>query len=66
MPGWGDTQSDDVGEDSLSSSTGEFLGDEEEDAFETLEIEDADDRLPPSLNLADGDGLSIRDSVSLV
>lgn len=50
----------------MSSSTGEFLGDEEEDAFETLEIEDADDRLPPSLNLADGDGLSIRDSVSLV
>jgi len=57
MPGWGDTHSDDVG-DSLSSSTGEFLGDEEEDVLEILEMEDADD-LPPDLNLADGDGLSI-------
>lgn len=62
MPGWGDTQSDDVGE-SLSSSTGEFLGDEEEDALETLEIEDVDD-LPPGLNFAES--LSIRDSASLV
>lgn len=62
MPGCGDTQSDDVGDD-LSSSIGEFLGDEEEEALETLEIEDADD-LPPSLNFEDD--LSTRDSESLV
>jgi len=64
MPGWGDTQSDDLGDD-LSSSTGEFLGEEEEDALETLEIEDVDD-LPPVLNFEDAESLSIRDSVSLV
>lgn len=64
MPGWGDTQSDDLVDD-LSSSTGEFLGEEEEDALETLEIEDVDD-LPPVLNFEDAESLSIRDSVSLV
>lgn len=64
IPGWGDTQSDDLGDD-LSSSTGEFLGEEEEDALETLEIEDVDD-LPPVLNFEDAESLSIRDSVSLV
>lgn len=62
MPGWGDTQSDDVGDD-LSPSIGEFLGEENEEALETLEIEDVDD-LPPGLNLEED--LSSRDSVSLV
>lgn len=65
MPGWGDTQSDDLGDD-LSSSTGEFLGEEEEDVLETLEIEDVVDDLPPVLNFEDAESLSIRDSVSLV
>lgn len=64
MPGWGDTQSDDLGDD-LSSSTGEFLGEEEEDVLETLDIEDVDD-LPPVLNFEDAESLSIRNSVSLV
>lgn len=64
MPGWGDTQSDDVGDD-LSPSIGEFLGEENEEALETLEIEDVDD-LPPDLNLEDTEDLSSRESVSLV
>lgn len=64
IPGWGDTQSDDVGDD-LSPSIGEFLGEENEEALETLEIEDVDD-LPPGLNLEDREDLSSRDSVSLV
>lgn len=64
MPGWGDTQSDDVGDD-LSPSIGEFLGEEKEEALETLEIEDVDD-LPPDLNLEDTEDLSSRESVSLV
>lgn len=64
MPGWGDTQNEDL-EDDLSSSTGEFLGEEDEDVLETLEIEDVDD-LPPVRNFEDAESLSIRDSVSLV
>lgn len=54
-----------MGDNNLSSSTGEFLGDEEEEALETLEIEEADD-LPLSRNFEDAKDLSTCDSVSLV
>lgn len=64
IPGCGETQGD-AGAEDFSASIGEFLGDEDEDALETLEIEDAED-LPPDLDFADEDDLSTLSSISLV
>ena len=47
----------------MSASTGEFLGDEEEEALEMLEMEDVED-LPSDLDLADD--LSTLSSISFV
>ena len=64
IPGWGDIHGD-TGGDGLSSSTGEFLDDDEEEAFDTLEIEDIED-LPPDLDLLDEEDLSTLSSISFV
>lgn len=64
MPGCGETHGDASGDD-LSSSTGEFLGDDEEEAFDVLEeIVEAEDLPQPNLDLLDD--LSIRSSISFV
>lgn len=50
----------------MSSSTGEFLDDDEEEAFDTqLDTEEVED-LPPDLDLLDKEDLSIRNSISFV
>lgn len=64
MPGCGDTHGDASGEDFISW-TGEFLGEDEDEALEMLEIEDVED-LPPDLDLADEDDLSTLSSISFV
>lgn len=63
IPGCGDTQGDAGGEDFVSW-TGEFLGEEDDEALEMLEIEDVED-LPPDLDLAKDD-LSTLSSISLL
>lgn len=55
----------DTGGDGRSSSTGEFLDDDDEEAFDALEIEEIED-LPPDLDLLDEQVLSTLSSISFV
>lgn len=55
----------DTGGEGPSSSTGEFLDDDDEEAFDALEIEEVED-LPPDLDLLDEEVLSTLSSISFV